>query len=1192
MGVVYEAYDRERDEIVALKQLLAGSLSTPYRFKKEFRTLTDLIHPNLVTLYELFVEEDQCFFTMELLDGVTFAEHVRPSNALPERAVLDLAALGPALRQLAEGVFTLHEAGIVHRDFKPSNVMVTTDGRVVILDFGLATEFAPIETLVTVERGLSGTLAYMAPELIQGGRPGPASDWYSVGVMLYEVLVGHLPFAGNLYEMLLAKQQNPVAIESVVPGLPVFLTDLCMDLLAKDPEMRPTGQEVLRRTGSTGRPIATEILTADARIAFVGRGSELSVMQGAFETVERGSPVSLYVYGASGMGKSALVHQFLSRLRESNRTLNLAGRCYEREWIPFKALDGVVDNLRKHLMYLPRQEVDSLLPADIHALARLFPAMMQIESIARAPEPKQQIPDPLALRRRAFSAFRELLRSLSERETLVIQIDDFHWADPDSTVLIEDLLRPPNPPPFLLIITFRSEEIEAKPFLQALLDEVGTETCIGLPVKPLADDEVRELIASLLPPDRVLAESIVDSIVREAVGSPFLVEQLGRHLVDNDPTGSAAITLGDMLDARMARLPAEARRLLETVSVAGRPLDYKVASGAAGVTSDERRLVAMLRSAHLLRATISARLIEPYHDRIRETVAKMLDPAAVRAMHEKLAQTLTAHGFDDPEALFEHYLAAGRHEDAAAQASLAAQKASGALAFDRAVLYYHRAIELGHPDDDELIELETKLAEALVNAGQVVEAARVYLETARRLPAGRALAFRQRAAAQLLVGGHIDEGIEVMRDVLSAVGLRLPASPRTAFASLLVRRAWLRLRGLKFVQRDPLQTLEKDRLRLDACWSVAIGLAIVDTIRGNDFLTRYLLLAFRTGEPYWIARGLALEASAISIAGQSSRNRAAQVLAAAENLAQTVNNPHLTGLLHLAKAGVSYFVGEWKKSMELFQRAEEIFRDSCTGVTWELTAAQFFQAGCLQHFGQLGTVFHHRLATLAAAQARGNLFTEIHFRIRLSVIWLAADDPGQAEREVTDAIRRWSHKGFHIQHFTALVALTQADLYQARAASAYSRVESEWSSLSWSLLMRVQILRIEANYLRARCALAAAQGAADSRSYLKVAEKQARRLAREKGELALPFVSLIQAAIAYMRGDHARSAGLLATAITDFERLDMSLYAAAAKRRLGQVLGNSKGPGLIDEVDDWMRREKIVKPEFMTRMLVPGFESR
>ena len=1192
MGAVYQVYDRERDEIVALKRLVASDPSATYRFKREFRALADLVHPNLVNLYELVVQENQCFFTMELVDGLSLLQHVRPgktSSGQGEHEGLDHQRLGSALKQLAEGVATLHEAGIVHRDLKPSNVLVTPEGRLVILDFGLATEYSPTETLATVAFGLAGTLPYLAPELFEGATATPASDWYSLGVILYEALAGRPLFQGNVYQMMMAKQSRDVIdVNAAAPNAPAFLVDLCRALLARDPAKRPAAAAILKLLGASAHPAATDGMASRHRSAFIGRESHLSALERAFETVARGEPATVYVYGPSGVGKSSLVDHFLDQLRWKTRSLTLLGRCYEREWIPFKALDGVVDNLAKHLMYLPRDDADGLMPRNIHALARVFPVLLQVESVSQARRPDEEIPDALSLRRQAFSTLRELLILLSRRYSLIVYIDDFHWADPDSTALIEDLLRPPDAPPLLLLASFRSEEIEAKPFLQNLLRDARKDNCVALAVNPLSDDEVRTLISSLLTKEHLLREKVIGSIVKEAAGNPFLVEQLVRHALESGEGEAGQITLAEMLDARLRRLPPGAKELMQVVTVSGKPVDFKVASEAAGVNAEERRLVAALRAAHLLRGSVSAQFIESYHDRIRETLAAGLAGDVVRQIHARLARTLLNHGFDDPETLLEHYMAAGEQQLAADKAVLAAQKASAALAFDRAALYYRRAIELGHPTDYALIDLKISLAAAIVNAGRPIEAADIYLDIADRLPTARALEYRQRAAAQFFAGGYIDRGTRVVRDVLAAVGLKFPSSPRIALASLLLHRAWLRLRGLNFVQRSPSQISERDLLRIDACWSVATGLAVVDHIRGSDFMLRHLLFALRAGDPYRIARGLTLEASLRAGVARTDRNPQ-ELQTRAIKLAEVIDEPVLNGLIDHTRGCLMYYRSEWKKALELFQRAEETFRDRCTGAHWELSAAQFLQAGCLQHLGELNTMFHRRLAFLATARERGNLLVETHFRIRLSIVWLAEDDPARAEKEVLDAIEHWSQKGFHLQHMLALVGLTQVELYLGRGKEAWNRLQRQWPTLQGSLLMRVKVLHVEAEYLRARCALAASEDAEDPRYFLSVAAHHARRLETEKGPWAASLSLLTRAAMTARDGDRRQASSLLARAAEGLESIDMALYAAAARRRQGQVLG-PEGSHLIAQSGEWMNHQRIVKPDAITRMLIPGFK--
>ena len=267
MGVVYEAEDLERHEHVALKTLKQRDPDTIYRLKREFRSLADLNHPHLVSLYDLFIDDDSCFFTMELVRGVTFLEW--SSNRAQFLAEADAAAadtiqphelrlacdesrLRPTLKQLAEGLQALHGFGMVHRDVKPTNVMVTDDGRVKLLDFGLvaAERVATMSDRRSVEGGVVGTAAYMAPEQAAGGEVTPATDWYAVGVLVFEALTGAVPFSGPILQVLMDKQQRPSpSPSSLVRQTPPDLATLCDALLERDPTRRPDGSQILQRLG-------------------------------------------------------------------------------------------------------------------------------------------------------------------------------------------------------------------------------------------------------------------------------------------------------------------------------------------------------------------------------------------------------------------------------------------------------------------------------------------------------------------------------------------------------------------------------------------------------------------------------------------------------------------------------------------------------------------------------------------------------------------------------------------------------------------------------------------------------------------------------------------------------------------------------------------------------------------------------
>ncbi len=321
MGVVYEAYDQKRGELVALKTMRRVDPLALVRFKQEFRSLSDITHPNLVNLYELFAVDDRWFFTMELVEGVDFVAYVktrpepvklRVSSAdetggpsVPEQAwashesesrqarLFDEARLRDALRQLAEGVSTLHQAGKLHRDIKPPNVLVTDEGRVVLLDFGLTADLESLARQQSVDRQIVGTVGHMSPEQAAGRSITAASDWYSVGVMLYEAMTGLLPFVGTPDEVLVAKQtQSPPSPDSLVVGLPDDLVRLCVELLDRDPAKRPTGRDVINHLQRLV-PEVLDVPEFNRSLPLIGRSRHRQVLESMFASLGRRANRSL-----------------------------------------------------------------------------------------------------------------------------------------------------------------------------------------------------------------------------------------------------------------------------------------------------------------------------------------------------------------------------------------------------------------------------------------------------------------------------------------------------------------------------------------------------------------------------------------------------------------------------------------------------------------------------------------------------------------------------------------------------------------------------------------------------------------------------------------------------------------------------------------------------------------------------------
>jgi eukaryotic-like serine/threonine-protein kinase len=1220
-GVVYLAYDAKRDSKVALKELRQPDSNILYRFKQEFRSLADLQHPNLVQLYELLSDGHHWFFTMELVDGVNFVEYVAgrqagsasreetatvgidvgelvPATATAARAKaspsFDVERLRSALRGLAEGVHALHQGGRLHRDIKPSNVLVTRAGRVVLLDFGMVKELAPEGP--TRSLTLVGTPAYMSPEQAAEGEISQASDWYSVGVMLYEVLAGRLPFTGRTLKVLANKQDiEPTPPATQVPGVPDDLNSLCVDLLRCDPAARPAGPEILRRLGfSDSRLIVAGGAT---RGPFVGRRGHLEFLWDAFRAAKVGRPITVYVHGSSGMGKTTLVRRFIDEIRSRDPdTILLAGRCYEQEAVPYKGLDSLMDSLSVYLKGLARIEQEQIIPRDVLALAKLFPVLRQVPGVAHARRRVLEIPDSLELRHRAFGAVRELFARLADQNAVVVFVDDLHWSDLDSAALIEEILRPPDAPALLFIGSYRSEEADSSSPLSALLATraTGAHGCDvrELEVKELAPEHSRELVFALSAGDEMLMAS-ADMIARESGGNPFFLHELVRYRqyasqLAMQPDRAAArgqAELDELILARVSELHAGARQVLEILSLAGRPLEREVLKQAAGV-EDYSTALDVLRREHLMRTRVVAEFeeFEPYHAKIGDAIASRIPSESVRLHHARIGLALEKSGRADPEFLFVHFRDAGDHGRAASYAAAAADQAWNALAFERAARLYRHAIHLGSSDN----RLRVRLGDALANAGRGEESAQTYLDAAGSAPPLQRLELQRRAVEQLLRSGRIDHGLAILRAVLEEQHMTLPKTPRTALASLLAHRLYLKLRGLDFRERDARSIPPEKIVRLDTCWSVAIGLGVVDYIRGADYQARHLLLALRTGEPYRVARALALEVAFNANSASRRRPQTEALKQRTKELVDRLKSPHALGLATLTAGLAAYLQGEWRRAVELLKESEAIFLDRCTGVAGELDNARNFLLRSYVWLGELNELSRRLPALLKDANERGDLYAATILGVRNSYIpCLVADDVARAQEVAQRAIQQWPQTGFHTPHYIHLCVSTEIDLYSGEGGVALQRILGDWEPLKRSLILRVRFALVEATHLRARAALAAASLDGDP-ALLRAAERDANIMEHQKLNWAEPLAALTRAAIASARGDMSLAANLLALAASQLDACNMLLYAAAARRRRGELIGSDEGIALIRAAEHWMAGQRISNPQRMTQMLIPG----
>ncbi len=1205
MGIVYEAFDRKLEALIAIKTLKWMDPESLFRFKREFRSLQDLHHPNLVRLGELIEHRGSWFFTMELLRGVDLLAHIRASQGGDERPsgtadtmraelvgdgrrdapTLDPVRLRAAFTQLARGLAALHEAGWIHRDIKPSNVLVARDGRVVILDFGLVADRR--RDGQSTDANVVGTADYMAPEQAASKAVGPPADCYSAGVMLYEALYGRRPFAGTALEILMAKQWQSPAQPVIEEGVPSDLTRLCMRLLSFDPGERPSARQLVTAlAGNSEKPPVVAASGPAVSPVFVGREDELLALRRAYTSscVGAGQAAMVLVTGESGIGKTELVRQFVAHLQtDDDPPVVLSGRCYEREAVPYKAFDEVADSLSRFLVRVPEAEAAYLMPRRADLLARLFPVLGRVPAVARmTSSPRAATIDAEELRSRMFAALRELLVRLRDKRPVVVVIDDLQWTDSDSLVLLESLLRPPSPPPVVVIATARAgTPDELARLVPASLRRVLSHVALAsLPPKP-----ARELVMLMAPGLEDERHGAVDELVGEAAGHPLFLQELARRSSES----GAPVRLEDALRARMERLSTEARGLLELLAVAGSPLPRTVLVKAFGQPGDSfDRALSVLQTASLARTIVSDPVrVETYHDRVRETAVASLTPAMARHHHGALAAAMLATGLEqrEPARVIGHLEAADETDRAAQLAAVAAGTAHLAPAFGHAIDMYRTALRLGTHALEARRKLLGQLASALVSAGRGLEAAEVFLDIARGVPPVQRLDCTRRAIEQLLLTGHLERGRSLARDYLVEIGVVLPEGRGKLLRSLAWHRARLRLRGYGWKDCREEDIPELELLRAASLKSMAQGLLMAEPMLGALCHTRALLELLRLGEPKRISSALVTEVAHLAVQGGGALRRGRRLLEDLRARWLHAEPQFLAGLAAI-DAVLSFYSGDPGAAADSFEPVYQGIAHARESSALEIDNVRFYLGLSQFHAGRLADAARTVADALHDAEVRGDRLLGDSVRLVLAPpIALVHDRPDDARAALAGVRHQPGSHGFEFHDWYRANSQGHIALYEGSVVEPLERLVEQLRACARSGGRDDATTRAFRDWLHAKLLLAAAVERGDPAPPGGIRRLTARIVRTPWG---YAFAPLLRAALAEQQGHGHAAIRELRTAIAaTCER--MHGCAAAARYRLSGLLGGNEGHELKQAALDWASNQGVVAPHRFFQVLAPGF---
>jgi eukaryotic-like serine/threonine-protein kinase len=1209
MGLVYRAFDRELGHDVALKTLRSALPDDIYHLKREFRALLDLDHPNLVHLYDLVVASNQCFFTMELIEGPRVDHWVRAQSsgsALSRRAA-------SAVWQLGLGLGALHNAGKLHRDIKPSNVLVTPDDRVVLLDMGLVSHFMSNRSQRSQHGQLAGTLEYMAPEQGRGELLTPAADWFAVGVVIYEALTGSLPWpeAGRQHFGQSLPSPEPPHLRAA--GISPELSRLVLDLLDANPGNRPLQPDVMKRLEEVDfeRPTPAPALASRAKTTIVGRSRELAQLHAAYEAAEEGQSKIVCIRGSSGIGKTALVERFVDGLDETAQAAVFRSRCHYRELIPFKGIDGIVDQLTRFLVKRPARELEKLLPRSLPELARMFPVLERVRVYAptlgyntSSAHPTRH-PDPLVAevehraQRDAFACLREILARIAATTRLVLWIDDVQWSDLDSVRLLKSLLRTASP--VLFLFSFRAEDATHSPPLKSLLAHIAESEPRArvewIDVVPLSVDEVEVLASELLDSHR-FGPDVARRAAENAHGSPFFLRELIRDLTEDEGStaaGSLEHDVAELIRARVARLPDPARELVELIAIAGCPLAEHIARRSFEAGGENA--LSVLRNQSLLRIAPvgGSRGFDVYHDQVREAINAGLSVERKRHLHRKLAHLLEGLADSDPHVLVHHFLMAEQPERAALAARSAADRARGVLAFELEASLVERSLELGVNAEDTWLA-HRRIANALSNAGRGSDAAAAFVKAANFLaeqsPGHPDIAkLRVANAEHLLRCGILDQGLDAMYEALRAS--RIPHQQGTfgAVAWALANRprvSWHKERHKR--RKSPQPTSESDEHTLGMLWSAGVGLSAFFPMRAMEFQVRHSVLAYKTGALPHVARALSTEAIFLSLEGSEKSVREADALQLeAVRISERSGDP-VTGV-HVAMntAAIAFFTGRLTQAAELADRAIALCEEYGE-MGWERVNSRLFSLGSLGLLGELAELRERQSDGIEEARERGDRYALSCYSVGLpSAVWLADDELPRLRSLAQEALD--CMPSTTPSHFMAVLTLAHADLYEGNPEAALKRTMEEWPALKKSFNLRIAFMRMEAMFLRGRVTIACAAKASEKERtrLVKLARADVRSLRDERFAYANHYADCIEACIAVSNGDKALAVELLERAALGFTTLRMGMHAAACRFELAEQLASEQHRS---RANFWFDANGVVRPANLCWVFVPVGEPR
>ncbi len=586
MGKVYRAYDNKIKEEIALKLLkpeISTNKKTIERFSNEIRLSRKITHKNVCRMHDLNEDEGTQYITMEYVPGEDLKSFIRRVGHLPPGKAISLG------KQVCEGLAEAHSLGVIHRDLKPQNIMVDKSGNPKIMDFGIARSLKAEG--MTGEGTIIGTPEYMSPEQVEGEETDQRSDIYSLGVVLYEMLTGKVPFEGeNTFSIALKhRDESPPHPREFNPELSLELSAVILKCMAKEREKRYlSAQELLRDLDALEK--GTEIIAVETKPrlpaflaeekpikeekpVFVAREKELDKLNSFLERSLSGGGQVVFITGEAGSGKTALIQEFARRAQEAHPDLVVAsGKCNAHTGIgdpysPFMEMLGLLTGdvetrwaagmiAREHakrLWNLIPQMVKAVLdhgpdlintfvlgaPLLARAQAFILPSADWHIRLKRLVDRKAMLPPDSSLQQSdLFEQYTRMLVAVAREKPLLLLLDDLQWVDAGSASLLFHLCRRLAGNRLLIAGSYRSDEVvlgrgDGRHPLETVVHELKRD--FGDIELEVGKTEAREFVDAYIDtePNR-LDRSFRETIFKQTKGHPLFTVELLKEMQNRD----------------------------------------------------------------------------------------------------------------------------------------------------------------------------------------------------------------------------------------------------------------------------------------------------------------------------------------------------------------------------------------------------------------------------------------------------------------------------------------------------------------------------------------------------------------------------------------------------------------------------------------------------------------------------------